>query len=162
MKNNWASAYSLLLSTSTKLTNISFEYSVNSIPAYSLVPDIARSWAAVALDTLTNITNLIGWPLPSWQRASGACSSLNHWGRMTHTYVSKLRHHWYRWWLAPVRRQVIIWTRAGILLIGSMKTNFSDFYLSIFIQYPYRKNIWKCLLRNDRHFASACVNMGKW
>ena len=24
---------------------------------------------------------------------------LIHWGRMTHIYVSKLGHHWFRWWL---------------------------------------------------------------
>ena len=28
--------------------------------------------------------------------------------------------------LSPVRRQAIIWTNAGILLIGSLGTNFSD------------------------------------
>ena len=39
--------------------------------------------------------------------------------------------------LSPDRRQVIIWTNAGILLIGPLGTNFSEmFYLNsnIFIQ----------------------------
>ena len=39
-------------------------------------------------------------------------SVLTHWGRVTHICV-------------PERRQAIIWTNAGILLIGNLGTNFS-------------------------------------
>ena len=34
--------------------------------------------------------------------------------------------------LAPARRQAIIWTNTGILLIGPMETNFSEILIEIY------------------------------
>ena len=58
-------------------------------------------------------------------------SSLTHWGRVTHIYVSKLTIIGSDNALSPGRRQAIIWTNAGILLIGPLGTNFSEIYLEI-------------------------------
>ena len=46
-------------------------------------------------------------------------SRLTHWGRVTHICVSKLSSIGSDNGLSPERRQAIIWTNAGILLIGT-------------------------------------------
>ena len=50
---------------------------------------------------------------------------LTHWGRVTHICVSKLTIIGSDNDLSPDRRQAIIWTNDGILLIGPLETNFS-------------------------------------
>ena len=50
---------------------------------------------------------------------------LTHWGRVTHKCVSKLIIIRSDNGLSPERRQAIIWTIVGILLIGTLGTNFS-------------------------------------
>ena len=57
--------------------------------------------------------------------------SLTHWGRVTHICVSKLTIIGSDNCLSPGRRQAIIWTNAGILLIGSLGTNFSEILIEI-------------------------------
>ena len=51
---------------------------------------------------------------------------LTHWGRATHICVSKLTIIGSDNDLPPGRCQAIIWTNAGILLIGTLGTNFSE------------------------------------
>ena len=51
---------------------------------------------------------------------------LNHWGRVAHICVSKLTIIGSDNGLSPGRRQAIIWTNAGILLIRILGTNFSE------------------------------------
>ena len=51
---------------------------------------------------------------------------LTHWGRVTHICVSKLTIISSDNSLLPGRPQAIIWTNAGILLIGPLRTNFSE------------------------------------
>ena len=51
---------------------------------------------------------------------------LTHWGRVTHICASKLTIIGSDNGLSPDRRQAIIWTNAGILLIGHLGTNFSE------------------------------------
>ena len=57
--------------------------------------------------------------------------SLTHWGRVTHICVSKLTIIGSDNGLSPGRRQAIIWTNAGILLIGPWGTNFSEILIEI-------------------------------
>ena len=49
--------------------------------------------------------------------------SLTHWGRVTHICVGNLAVIGSDKGLSPVRRQAIIWTNAGILLIEPLRTN---------------------------------------
>ena len=56
---------------------------------------------------------------------------LTHWGRVTHTCVSKLTSIGSDNGLSPGRRKVIIWTNACILLIGPLGTNFSEMLVKI-------------------------------
>ena len=57
--------------------------------------------------------------------------SLTHCGRVTHICVSKLTIIGSDNGLSPGRRQAIIWTNAGILLIGPYETNFSEILIKI-------------------------------
>ena len=58
-------------------------------------------------------------------------SHLTHWGRVTHICVNKLTIIGSDNGLSPDRRQAIIWTNAGILLIGPLGTNFSEILIEI-------------------------------
>ena len=56
---------------------------------------------------------------------------LTHWGRVTHICVSKIIIIGSDNGLSPGRRQAIIWTNAGILLIEPSGTNFSEILIEI-------------------------------
>ena len=56
---------------------------------------------------------------------------LTHWGRVTHICISKLTIIGSDNGLLPSRRQAIIWTNAGILLIRLSGTNFSEILIEI-------------------------------
>ena len=63
-----------------------------------------------------------------------ACNSyLTHWDRMTHIHicVSKLTIIGSDNGLSPGRRQAIIWTNAGLLLIGPLGKNFNEMLMKI-------------------------------
>ena len=56
---------------------------------------------------------------------------LTHWGRATHICVSNLTTNGSDNGLSPGRPQSIIWTNAGILLIGPLGTNFNEILIQI-------------------------------
>ena len=56
---------------------------------------------------------------------------LIHWGRVTHICVGKLTIIGSDNGLSPGRRQAIIWTSGGVLLIGPLGTNFSEILIGI-------------------------------
>ena len=56
---------------------------------------------------------------------------LTHWGRVTHICVGELTIIGSDNGLSPQRRQAIIWTNDGILLIGPLGTNFSEILFRI-------------------------------
>ena len=58
--------------------------------------------------------------------SSLSTTGLTHWGRVTHICASKLTISGSDNGLSPDRRQAIIWTTARLLLIGPLKTNFSE------------------------------------
>ena len=60
------------------------------------------------------------------QLFSQKCTRLTHWGRVTHICVSKLTTIGSDNGLSPGRRQAIIWTNDGVLLIRTLRTNFSE------------------------------------
>ena len=75
-----------------------------------------------------DITNLsLKWPVLVWHERL----ALTHWGWVTHICVGKLTIIGSANGLAPGRRQAIIWTNAGILLIEPLGTNFSEILIRI-------------------------------
>ena len=63
----------------------------------------------------------------TWPNAA----SVTHWGRITHICVCKLTIIGSNNGLSPDRHQVIFWTNAGLLSIGSLGTNFSEILIKI-------------------------------
>ena len=92
-------------------------------------------------ENFTNVTSVIGqtllnhrqWNIPSSPQENTHFSSgvLTHWGWATHVCVSKLTIIGSDNGLSPEWRQAIIWTNAGILLIGPLGTNFSEILIEI-------------------------------
>ena len=66
-------------------------------------------------------------PLKKFAHKAG----LTHWGWVTHICVKKLTIIGSDNGLSPDRRQAIIWTNDGILLIGPLGTNFSEIFIGI-------------------------------
>ena len=85
---------------------------------------------------------------------------LTHWGRVMHICISKLAIIGSDNGLLPGRRQAIIWTNAGILLIWTLGTNFSEILIEIHI-FSFKKMHLKMLSVKWRPFddfvsASMC------
>ena len=73
---------------------------------------------------------------------------LTHWGRVTHICVGKLTIIGSDNGLSPERRQAIIWTNAGILFIGPLRTTFSEILIEV-LTFSFKKMRLK-------------VSSGKW
>ena len=63
--------------------------------------------------------------------SSNEFSDFTHWGRVTHICVCKRTIIGSNNGLSPGWRQAIIWTNAGILLIGPSGTNFREIVVGI-------------------------------
>ena len=63
---------------------------------------------------------------------------LTHWGRVKHICISKLTIIGSDNGLSPDWRQAIIWTNAGLLLIGPLGTNFSEILIQI-LTFSFKK-----------------------
>ena len=81
---------------------------------------------------------------------------LTHWDRVTHTCVSKLTVIGSDNGFSPRRRQAIIWTIAGILLIGPLGTNFSELLIGIQI-FSFKNMHLKMSSAKWRRFVSASI-----
>ena len=82
--------------------------------------------------------------------------TLTHWGRVTHICVSKLTIIGSDNGLSPDRRQAIIWTNDGLLLIGPLGTNFSEILIEI-LTFSLKKMPLKVSSGNGGHFVSASM-----
>ena len=78
--------------------------------------------------------------------------SLTHWGRVTHICISNLTIIGSDNGLSPGRRQAIIWTNAGTLLIGPLRTNFSEISIKI-LPFSFEKMRLKVLSAKLRPFC---------
>ena len=86
------------------------------------------SW--LPLPKLLSWCSIFGWNLQVANFQTSGCD-LTHWGRETHICVGKLTIIASDNGLSPGRRQAIIWTDAGILLIGPLGTNFNEILIEI-------------------------------
>ena len=77
-----------------------------------------------------------------------------HWGRVTHICVSRITNIGSDNGLSPGRRQTIIWTNAGIVLIGLFGTNFSKILIEIHI-FSFKKMHFKWSSGKWRPFCSG-------
>ena len=81
---------------------------------------------------------------------------LTHWGRVTHICVSKLTIVGSDNALSPGRRQAIILTNAGILLIGPLGTNFNEISIEIH-KFLFKKIYFKMSSGKGGHLVSASM-----
>ena len=77
---------------------------------------------------------------------------LTHWGRVTHISVNELIIIGSDNGLSPSQRQAIIWTNAGILLIGHLGTYFSEILIRIHT-FSFKKMHLKMLSAKWRPFC---------
>ena len=70
--------------------------------------------------------------------ASLGHNELTHWGRVPHICVGKTTIIGSDNGLSPGQRQAIIWTNAGILLIGTLGTNFGEILIECH-SFPFKK-----------------------
>ena len=113
--------------------------------------------------TVISFTDTLGWAAHLQSRLGlfllclfWEIAVLTHWGRVTHVCVGKLIIIGSDNGLSPGRRQAIIWTIAGILLIGPLGTNFSEILIGI-QTFSFKKMHLECRLRNGVHLVSASM-----
>ena len=93
----------------------------------------------------------------NWYRGNYcAISKLTHWGRVTHICVSKLTIIGSDNGLSPGRRQAIIWTNDGKLLIGPLGTNFSENVIEMYT-FSFKKIHLKMSSAKWRSFVPASM-----
>ena len=111
---------------------------------------------------------ITGWPrltlvavirvptrLELWLDLAG---KISHWSRVTHIFVSKLTIIGSDNGLLPDRRQVIVFTNDGILLIGSLEINFKKVLIEIDIYIFIQENAFgKCRQEISSHFVPASM-----
>ena len=90
------------------------------------------------------------WPDLSWHHR--ARTTLTQWGRMAHISVSNFTIIGSDNGLSPGRRQAIIWTDAGILLIRILGANFSEI-LSEILTFSLKKMHFKISSAKWRQFC---------
>ena len=112
-------------------------------------------WNIFQIHMILNISN------PLWAKVGIFEQKLSHWGGVTHICVSKLTTIGSYNGLSPGRRQAIIRTNAGKLLIGPLGTNLSEI-LSEIHTFSSRKCVWKCRLRNVVHFVLTSMCLWYW
>ena len=87
-----------------------------------------------------------------WQPFCLSLNVLTHWGWVTHICVGNLTIIGSDNDLSPGRRQAIIWTNAGILLIGPLGINFSEILIEI-ITFSFYKMLLKVSSAKRRPFC---------
>ena len=102
--------------------------------------------------TLKTISQFNKLPKFLFQKCIGKHRLLTHWGRVTHICVGNLTIIGSDNGLSPGRRQAIIWTNAGILLIGPLGTNFSEILAEI-ITFSFKKMYLKVSSAKWRPFC---------
>ena len=91
-------------------------------------------------------------------------SSLTHWSRMTHICISTLTIIGSDNGLSPRRRQAIIWTNAGILLIGPLGPNIRENLIEI-LTFSFTKMYLKMLSTKWRPFClslNVLTSLDSW
>ena len=87
--------------------------------------------------------------------------SMTHWGRVTHICIGNLTISGSDNGLSPGQCQAIIWTNDGILLIGPLRTNFSEILIQI-LTFSFKKMHVKVLSAKRRPFCLSLNVIIRW
>ena len=98
-----------------------------------------------------------------WCHMASSGNKLTHWGQVTHICISKLTIIGSDNGLSPDRRQAIIWTNAGLLLIGHLGTNFSEILIQI-LTFSFKKMHLKVSSAKRRPYCLGLnvLSYGPW
>ena len=144
-------------------------YFVSCLDAIAPLPQPVLTWSCARLKTIHDkdenhdffiliysfkMTATSRWS--QWVNSLKPDETLTHWGRVTHICISKLTIIGSDNGLSPGRRQAIIWTNAGIMLIGPLRTNFSEILIEIFT-FSFKKMHLKMSSGNGGHLVSASM-----
>ena len=91
-------------------------------------------------------------------------SFMTHWGQVRHICIGKLTIIDSDNGLEPSRHQAIIWTNAGIVLIGPLRTNFSEIFdwnSNIFIEENTLENVACNMLSISSWLQCATIPLGQ-
>ena len=97
-------------------------------------------------------TELVSGRSKSHGKKLHSMNTLTHWARVTHVCVSKLNIIGSDKGLSPDRRQAIIWTNAGSLLVRTLGTNFNEILIEI-LTFSFKKMRLKVSFANRRPFC---------
>ena len=86
--------------------------------------------------------------------------TLTHWGRVTHICVGKATIIGSENGLSPGRRQAIIWTNAGKLLVATLGTNFNEILIECY-SFSFKKMHIKISSGKWRP-SCLCFNVLPW
>ena len=105
--------------------NVSTKYFYTSPDNITVV--IYVKFVVIILIIMKSYVDNFAWSLHS------TCGNLGltHWGRVTHICVGKLTITGSDNSLSPGRHQAIIWTNAGMLLVGTLGPNLSEILIGI-------------------------------
>ena len=123
-----------------------FHYSISSkgLMGFIFPRSFIGAGSSVGLPQMPSKSPIIWW-------------SITHWGQVMHICVSKLTIIGSDNGLSPGRRQAIIWANAGILLIRTWGTNFSEI-LSEIRAFSFKKMHLKMSSAKWRPFC-LCFNV---
>ena len=148
---------------SCKLVNFKL---ISMINIWGIFCEIVIRWMPQYLTTLVQV---MAWCLDPCRHMMSLCHNelkgrclhgiqihaLTHWGRVMHVCVGKLPIIGSDNGLSPGRRQAIIWTNAGISLIGPLGTNFSEISIEI-LTFSFKK---MCLKVSSTKWRPFCLGL---
>ena len=128
----WSIWFSLLSLIKDGSINCNYEFMISESLDYL---QLCFKWIRDGIMLLELISKLF-WKyeiLKGWFSNTGWLwlYCLTHWGQVTHICIGKLTIIGSDNGLSPGGRQAIIWTNAGILLIGPLGTNFNEISIGI-------------------------------
>ena len=157
----WINMFSKLCKNTTHLSVCTSNISTNMMVCNCLC--IVCFNNRLSLVSAMVITRPLGKVIGIYPRSLGRhqirlihMGQLIHWGRATHICVGKLIIIGSDNGLSPGRRQAIIWTNAGILLIGPRRINFSEI-LSEIHSFSFKKMHLKMSSAKWRPFVLASM-----
>ena len=131
-----------------------------STPSTPFVKRFLVSWIITEPYLFMYLTQWLMCMYKSMNRNFNIFPLLTHWGQATHICVSKLTIICSDNGLSPGRSQAIIWTNDGILLIGTLRTNFSEILIEIYI-FSFKKMLLKMPSGKWRPFCLGLIVLTK-
>ena len=137
------------------------------IPTQRIIKKKMNFWNIISVNWVDCKSLFLSFLHAIFNSVLGQYMPITHWGRAAHICVSKLTIIDSDNGVSPGRRQAIIWTNAGLSLIGPLRTNFNEILIEIhafsFKKMPFEMPSAKvasilsqpqCVKTPDHHYKS--------